>query len=181
MNRLCSQPRHVKVICLLMFLFGAVASYALVDCNNTPNSKIDVSTDSLFPAEMKTDGYKVIKIQSDLLLGQRWAIISNCSHPEWPEFALPLTGRSPISLPQTTATSSREDARPLSLVHAGDLVQLWKQESLLRIEMPGVSEESGGLGKTIRVRLLQRQADNQSAPEHFLGIVRGPSNVEIQR
>lgn len=181
MNRLCLQPRHGNIICLPMLLLVAVASHALAACNNTPNSKIDVSTDSLFPAEMKTDGYKVMKIQSDLLLGQRWAIISSCSHPEWPEFALPLTGRSPINPLQKTATSSREDARPLSVVHAGDLVQLWKQESLLRIEMPGISEESGGLGKTVRVRLLHSQADNQSAPEQFLGIVRGPFNVEIQR
>jgi flagella basal body P-ring formation protein FlgA len=130
---------------------------------------------------MKTDGYKVMKIQSDLLLGQRWAILSSCSHPEWPEFALQLTGRSPITPPQKTATSLREDVPAPSVVHAGDLVQLWKQESLLRIEMPGVSEESGGLGKTVRVRLLHRQVDDQSAPEHFIGIVRGPSNVEIQR
>jgi hypothetical protein len=65
-------------------------------------------------------------------------------------------------------------------VHAGDLVQLWRQENFLRIEIPGVSEETGDLGKTIRVRLLHRNTDDQSAPEHFSGVVRGPFSVEIQ-
>jgi hypothetical protein len=43
-----------------------------------------------------------------------------------------------------------------------------------------VSEESGGLGKTIRVRLLRRNADDQVIQERFSGIVRGPSDVEMQ-
>jgi hypothetical protein len=66
------------------------------------------------------------------------------------------------------------------VVHAGDIVRLWKQEDLLRIEVAGVSEETGGLGKIIRVRLLRRNADDQAIQERFSGIVRGPSDVEMQ-
>jgi hypothetical protein len=144
------------------------------------NSRIGVGTGSLFPAILNNQDHKVIKIQSDSVLGKRWAIISNCSHPEWPEFALPLTEKGPARPPQETAGSSREDAKTLFIVHAGDIVQLWKQESRLRIEVSGISEESGSLGKTVRVRLLHRKPDDQS-PGHLLGIVRGPFNVEIQR
>jgi hypothetical protein len=43
-----------------------------------------------------------------------------------------------------------------------------------------VSEESGGLGKTIRVRLLHRGTDDQSIRQKFSGVVRGPANVEMQ-
>jgi hypothetical protein len=60
------------------------------------------------------------------------------------------------------------------------MVQLWRRESLLRIEVVGISEESGGLGKTIRVRLLPRNTDDQAVPEQVSGVVRGPSNVEMQ-
>jgi hypothetical protein len=159
----------------------SATSFARAACHNTANSRIDDVTGSLFPTILKNDDHKVIKIKSDSVLGLRWAIISNCSHPEWPEFALPLTEKGLTKPPQETATSSSEDAKTFSVVHAGDIVQLWKQESLLRIEVSGVSEESGGLGKTVRVRLLHRRPDDQSAPEHLFGVVRGPFNVEIQR
>jgi flagella basal body P-ring formation protein FlgA len=73
-------------------------------------------------------------------------------------------------------------ASPLSIpvVHAGDIVRLWRQEELLRIEVVGVSQESGGLGKAIRVRLLRQNTDNQAIQEQLSGIVRGPSDVEMQ-
>jgi flagella basal body P-ring formation protein FlgA len=68
----------------------------------------------------------------------------------------------------------------IAVVHAGDIVRLWRQEDLLRIEVAGVSEESGSLGQTIRVRLLRRDAENQTIQEQFSGIVRGQSDVEMQ-
>jgi hypothetical protein len=54
------------------------------------------------------------------------------------------------------------------------------QEGVLRIEAAGVSEESGGLGKTIRVRLLRRNTDDQSIAKQFSGVIRGPLDVEMQ-
>jgi hypothetical protein len=67
------------------------------------------------------------------------------------------------------------------VVHPGDIVRLWKEEGLLRIDVAGVSEESGGVGKTIRVRLLPVKSESPTSPEELLGVVRGPLNVEIQR
>ena len=61
-----------------------------------------------------------------------------------------------------------EGAKTAPVVRAGDIVRLWRQESSLRIEVAGVSEESGGLGKTIRVRLLRRNTDDQSMPAAVL-------------
>ena len=66
------------------------------------------------------------------------------------------------------------------MVRAGDIVRLWRQESLLRIEVSGVAEESGGLGSSIRVRLATGDTNEQSVQERFLGVIRGPWSVEIQ-
>ena len=49
------------------------------------------------------------------------------------------------------------------------------------VVVAGVAEENGGLGKIVRVRLLRRNADDQATQERFLGVVRGPSDVEMQR
>ena len=65
-------------------------------------------------------------------------------------------------------------------MRAGDIVRLWWQENLLRIEVAGVSEESGGLGKTICVRLLRTNTDAQLIPKHYFGVIRGLSDVEMQ-
>jgi hypothetical protein len=65
------------------------------------------------------------------------------------------------------------------VVHAGDNVRLWKQESVLRFEVSGVAEETGGLGAIIRVRLAHKNNDGQSIPEEFSGVIRAQSDVEI--
>jgi flagella basal body P-ring formation protein FlgA len=102
-------------------------------------------------------------------------MIASCNHPEWPLVALPVS------------TSTVDGRRSLAegvevplVVRAGEIVRLWRQESFLRIEAAGISEESGGMGKTIRVRLLKTSSDRQAKPEQFSGIVRGPSDVEMQ-
>jgi flagella basal body P-ring formation protein FlgA len=107
-------------------------------------------------------------------------MIVSCGHPEWPAFAFPANGAISIKTLQEGDRSLTESVKTAPVVRAGDIVRLWRQESLLRIEVAGVSEESGGLGNTIRVRLLRRNPDDQSIPEQFSGVVRGPSNVEIQ-
>jgi flagella basal body P-ring formation protein FlgA len=87
---------------------------------------------------------------------------------------------SSLPSPPQIKQMTRDDVSTISIVHAGDRVRLWKQEDFLRIEVSGVSEESGGLGTTIRVRLLHRNTDDQSIHDQFSGIVRGPSDVEMQ-
>jgi len=132
---------------------------------------------SPIPSPLNNEGYQVTGISSDSVLGRRWATIANCSHPEWPVFAVPASGAVP---PAETQRPLTDKGGRTALVRAGDIVRLWKQESLLRIEIAGVSEENGGLGKTIRVRLLRRNGDGQSIPEQYSGVVRGPSDVEMR-
>ena len=107
-------------------------------------------------------------------------MIARCGHPGWPLFAVQADGVGSPTSPQKAESFVIEGVGLLPLVRAGDVVQLWRRESLLRIEAAGVSEESGGLGKTIRVRLLHRNSDDQAVPEQVSGVIRGPSNVEMQ-
>ncbi|HMH14639.1 MAG TPA: flagella basal body P-ring formation protein FlgA [Edaphobacter sp.] len=111
------------------------------------------------------------EVRWDPVLGQRWAMVASCDHPEQPAFAVQTAG----------AIAGRETARrkdeSAPVVRAGDVVRLWRQEDNLRIEMTGMSEENGGLGKAIRVRLVGSDA----VERQFIGIIRGVADVEMQR
>jgi hypothetical protein len=139
-------------------------------CYSTPRAAVDSSR----------GGYRVTSIQSDVVLGQRWALIASCDHPEWPALALQMYGSNPLPSTLQIKQRPRDGISATAMVHAGDPVRLWKQEDLLRIEIAGISEESGILGNRIRVRLLHRNTDDQAMQEQFSGIIRGPSDVEMQ-
>ena len=180
-SRLHLQLRFVRLIFLLTLPGALVTTLTQAACYKTPRTAIDaLRTDSSVSFSSETSGYRVTRLQSDPVLGQRWAMITNCGHPEWPVFALPANDVISLEKIQETNHPLIESAKVPPVVRVGDLVRLWKQESLLRIEVAGVSEESGSVGKTIRVRLLHSNTDGQSAPEEFSGVVRGPSDVEIQ-
>jgi hypothetical protein len=178
--------RLSQVIYVSIVLFAlqeiSVERQVLAACYSTPRAAIDAFvTSSPVPSALKKDGYQVTRITSDLVLGRRWATIASCSHPEWPVFAVPAPeGRSVVLSPSETQRSLTESVEVAPLVRAGDIVRLWRQEPLLRIEFAGISDESGGLGKTIRVRLLRRNRDDQSIPEQYSGVIRGASDVEMQ-
>jgi hypothetical protein len=180
-NRLSSPLRDIGFISLLaQTMFVAIPAQAT--CYSTRRNAMDaVATNPSSSPALESNGYRVISVQLDLVLGERWATIVNCGHPEWPAFALPADGMDMLIQPQEAGRSLAESVRAAPVIRAGELVRLWRQESLLRIEVDGISEESGSLGKTIRVRLLPRNIDDQSTPQQFTGVVRGPSNVEILR
>jgi hypothetical protein len=180
-NSRCFWLRYVGIATLLALQGMSMLSSSRAECYTTPRAALDaLIANSSFSPTLKSDGYRVTKIESDQVLGQRWVMIARCGHPEWPVVALPTNGASLPALPQESKRSVSENLRTAPVIRAGDVVRLWKQESLLRIEVAGVSEESGGLGKTIRVRLLHRSTDDQSIPEQFAGVIRGPANVEMQ-
>jgi hypothetical protein len=179
--RLHLQFRYVRLIFLLTFPGTFVATLTQAACYKTPRTAIDaLQINASVSSTSESSGYRVTRLQSDPVLGQRWAMIANCSHPEWPVFALPTNEVSSLDRTQEMKRALIEGTKTSPVVRVGDLVRLWKQESLLRIEVAGVSEESGSIGKTIRVRVLRSNMDGQSTPEQFSGIVRGPSDVEIQ-
>jgi hypothetical protein len=66
------------------------------------------------------------------------------------------------------------------VVRAGEIVQLWRQEPLLRIEVAGIAEQSGAMGERIHVRLLHRNDGNPADEAELTGVVRGHAEVEMQ-
>ena len=180
-NAHCSLPRCVGIISLFTLQGMSIGSSSRAACYSTPRAAIDaLIAKSSFSPTIKNDGYQVTRIELDQVLGRRWAMIARCDHPEWPVVALPTNGASLLASTEETERSVTAGLRTAPVVRAGDVVRLWRQENFLRIEVAGVSEESGGLGKTIRVRLLHRNTDDQSIPERYLGIIRGPLDVEMQ-
>jgi hypothetical protein len=181
-DSLGSQLRYLALISLLMLRGIFVAIPAPAACYNTPRAAVDaLEANSSVSSTSDKSGYRVTKIQSDPVLGQRWAMIASCGHPEWSAFALRTNEVSSLKEPpKAGGRLSSDSANTSTAIHAGDIVRLWKQETLSRIEVAGVSEESGAVGEIIRVRLLRSATNDQSIPEQFSGVVRGPSNVEIQ-
>jgi hypothetical protein len=163
--------RQVGIIALLV----VSAASSLAVCYSTPRSAVDaLVTRSAISSEVSVGGYQVTRIGSDPVLGQKWAMVSRCGHPDWPVFAVPANGAIPF-----TAGSAIVGVRRIPLVRAGDIVRLWRQDGILRLEVYGVAEESGGFGSAIRVRFAHENTDDQSTPKRLSGIIRGRSDVEI--
>jgi hypothetical protein len=177
-------PTHLKHIAMIFLLIthGIPVANAASACHDTPSTAIDaLSTASLPSQASESSGYRVVVTQWDPVLGKRWAKVASCDHPERPTLAV-LLGESDLPGAGLQTGRSLAHGTPVPIVvHAGDVVRLWHQEVFLRIETAGVSEESGGIGKTIRMRLLHRNAEDQSTTEHLLGVIRGPLDVEMQR
>jgi Chaperone for flagella basal body P-ring formation len=146
-------------------------------CYSTPAMAIDsLNSASFVPPVSEGGGYRIRNIQSDPVLGQRWATVVRCDHPEWPVIALQFRRSQTLQ----ASREHQQDIHAIPVIRAGDVVRLWKQEEFVRIEAVGVAEENGYSGKTIQVRLLHHNTEVSSAQELFAGVVRGPSDVEMQ-
>ncbi|HXC96372.1 MAG TPA: flagella basal body P-ring formation protein FlgA [Edaphobacter sp.] len=153
---------------------------ASANCYSTPDSAIATLTTPSSAGETPSQaGYRIARIQTDSILGLQWVSLSNCSHPEWPPITLSVPAGTSIH-PKNSGPSIK-GTESLSIVHAGDIVHLWKDEGTLRIEVGGVSLESGGVGKKIRVRLLHGSNEEEVTSKVLFGVIRGPSNVEMQQ
>ena len=167
-------------IAVLSLAGSALAAFAQTDCAKSPAAAVEIfRAVSSNVASGVGAGYRVTDVHWDPLLRQNWARVANCEHPEWPEVSLRVEALRAVS-GRLIDRSAPEISPFVAVVHAGDVVRLWRKEDLLRIEVTGVAEESGGVGKKIRVRLLRRGTDSQSKEEQFTGIIRGPSDVEMQ-
>jgi hypothetical protein len=146
-------------------------------CAETPAAAVKLAGAKAASSSMPDDkGYRVASVRWDPVMQQSWATIVSCGHPQWPGVSLRTSEASDVQ--RGLSAQVREERSPL--VRAGDVVELWRQEDLLRIEVSGVAEQSGSMGETIRVRLLRRQGSSQSVEEQFSGIVRGRADVEMQ-
>jgi hypothetical protein len=148
------------------------ATYPATHCVSLPEIAGDFLPSSGLSALVAKGGsYRVSEVRWDPVLEQRWAVVASCEHPEQPTFAV-LTNET---IAGKASSLRKEDGAPV--VRAGEVVRLWRQEDNLRIEVTAMSEENGGLGKAIRVRLM----GGGSAEQQFIGIVRGVADVEMQR
>jgi hypothetical protein len=179
-HRNCLVVGHYLILLSRVSMGGILSAQTV--CYNTPAA----AAHSTRPGASQSPtteggGYRVTSIESDPISGQRWAMISSCDHPEHPAFSLQAEGPDSTehSRPREPQTVT-ESPHVIPVVHVGDTVRLWRQEAVLRIELAAVAEENGSLGKLIRVRLLRRNADNQSTQTEFAGIVRGRLDVEMQ-
>ena len=132
------------------------------------------------PTALANEGYRITGVRWDPVLRQRWVLAVRCDHPERPARATHLDRSHPdaVLVRKNEEEITEAPVTALLLVHAGETVQLWRQEDNLRITVAGVSEESAGLGKTVRVHLLRTNADERPERQLF-GIVRGPGTVEL--
>jgi hypothetical protein len=177
--------RHCSVVAYSLFFFSilslACLNSARAACYSTPAAAIESMKPGSSLPPLTEGGYWVTHIQTDPISGQKWAMIASCDHPERPVFSLQTELTEPTQQLEVRELQTVPDnAHAVPLVHVGDTVRLWKQETVLRIEMAGVAEENGCLGRLIRVRLLRRSTDDQSTRAEFAGIVRGRSDVEMQ-
>lgn len=126
-------------------------------------------------------GYRVLARRWDAVLKAGWELRQDCAHPEWPARAVTSN-----SLVPPDVRSSGDSVPPIIpfiqplLVHAGDTVRLWLQDSTVRIEMSGVAEQSARNGERVTVRIT-RISDEGSTVERIAGTVRGAGNVEMDR
>ena len=127
-------------------------------------------------------GYRVSALRWDPLLRQSWAVVASCDHPE----RLPRMLLTDMPAPHTPAHFTLAAARSyavLPIVRAGDVVRLWRRDRFAHIEMLGTSEENGGVGSRVRIRLpASRDLDGQVGPTQYLaGVVRGTADVEMEQ
>jgi hypothetical protein len=146
---------------MFMVLLFQPAIFARTECYRTPQTAIAGT-----PSDVQSDkgGYKVVRTLTDPLLGQTWAMIANCDHPQWATLAFPVFRPSSLYV---SKLPTRGPLLPV-VVHAGDPVRLWRREALLQIEVAGLSEQNGTVGQTVRVRLFHGNNDNPTAPERHV-------------
>lgn len=146
-------------------------------CAGTPEAAARLAGEKFATSSMVNEkGYRVASVRWDPVMQQSWATIVSCEHPQWPGVSL-RTGETSDA---NRGLSTRAHVEHSPLVRAGDVVELWRQEDFLRIEVSGVAEQSGSMGETIRVRLLRRTGSNQSAEAQLSGVIRGRQDVEMQ-
>jgi hypothetical protein len=163
---------------LLLAMLHAMTSCCVLSaaCYRTPQAALDAAFTNHIPSNTNGIGYKVLRIDRDLLLRGRWAVITRCDHPEWSAQALPIVSSNFPDLPEAYTSI----VPSVIVMHAGDRIHLWRREALLQIEISAVAEENGSLGKPVRVRFSGGSQNDPTMREECSGVVRSPSDVEME-
>lgn len=127
------------------------------------------------------EGHRVVSMRWDPVLRRQWAQVADCAHPEWPDVEVPMHEPGEVPAVVRPKRPSTVAAPPVPVVRAGDAVQLWSEQSDLRLVVAAIAEQSGAPGQVVRVRLMPRKTLGQQVEREFTGVVRGPHEVEMQR
>lgn len=141
--------------------------------------------------------YRRRDVRFDAALGEVWALVEECGHPERPLRALPLrlsrdqllAMHLPAALGAnlTSAQTSGSYPSPAGyagaqlvalveppIVHAGDTVRLWQRGGAVQMELAAKAEQAGRSGDEIWLR-----SDAGGFTQRMRGVVRAPGSVEM--
>jgi hypothetical protein len=119
----------------------------------------------------------------DPLLGRGTILLAVCGHPDWPMQVISVVGdRGPVMarVRGGDAVAGAVTMAQTAVVHAGDTVRLWRQDRELHLEIAAVAEESGAVGRRIKLRPLRSKGSEDGAVTEVLGVVRGAGDVEME-
>lgn len=179
-------PWWTVLLWIAIWVAGVLAvTMAHASCARTPADAARAVENGEAVSAGLDDGFRVESIRWDPVLRRQWALIVSCVHPEWPAVELPVSGISTAANGPQPMTEVRAAALlPMTvvpMVRAGDAVELWIRQGDLRIEAAAIAEQSGGVGQSVRVRLMQRKTLGQQIEREFSGVIRGPREVEMQQ
>ena len=126
----------------------------------------------------------MVAVKHDAVRDLRWAVMVDCVHPEWPAKLVPLVGKDVAQMQAVTAVvvpaAVVKETGPLT-VKAGEMVRVWSNDGVVKMETTGVAQESGGVGKRIRVRMLRQGMESIATEKVVTGLVAGLGSVEMGR
>src|SRR5271154_4961320 len=113
-----------------IFPYTLLGYLASVVCLGTmiSSAQQDHGFASQIASRSDTSAYRVSRIQSDPILGKKWAMLISCEHSEWPVIALPIDNTGTLHWPQCPPWVSGPDAQPKPMVHVGEAIRAWKHE-----------------------------------------------------
>ena len=132
------------------------------------------------------EGSRMVAVKRDAVKDLHWAVMVDCAHPEWPAKLVPLAGKDVVAVSAQTAAVIKAPAAVVNegaslVVRAGETVRVWSNNGMVKMEMTGVAQESGGVGKRIRVRMLRQGMESIATEKVVTGLVAGLGSVEMGR
>jgi Chaperone for flagella basal body P-ring formation len=117
-------------------------------------------------------GYRLQSVIRDFAMGQEWAVLASCAHPETPWIAI-AQHRPAAEWPLPAALAVSDLIRGAAYtVRSGSRVRLWLRTPVARIDLSGIAMEGGAPGEMIRVRIAP-------GGKVFRGTVRAAGSVEL--
>ena len=120
--------------------------------------------------ENSVDGFKVVRVRTDALRKQRWAMVASCSDRTRPMVAIALQGGVPVQMLDQQQG-----------VKIGDRVAVVRDGDDSRMKVLGWAEDSGGTQDLIRVKLPGFSGDDANATLVIRCRVVGKDLVEVVR